>query len=279
MPHRFRHSVCNELYGDRPFAETCRAIHAAGYTGIEIAPFTLAEDAAAIPAGRRRELRSALESEGLTFAGLHWLLAAPKGLHVTTPDRALRERSWDYVRRLIGLCADLGPGGVMVFGSPRQRTSTGGAGPQEAARNLREGLACVAPHAAAQGVVLLLEALPANQGNDIVNTLEQAAETVRQIGSPAVRMIFDTHNTADETAPSAELLDRHFELIRHVHLNEMDGRRPGTGSYDFRSALEVLARRGYSGWLSLEVFDFHPGADTIARESLAYMEGQIASIS
>jgi len=29
MPHRFRHSVCNELYGDRPFAE--------GYMESEIA--------------------------------------------------------------------------------------------------------------------------------------------------------------------------------------------------------------------------------------------------
>ena len=40
---------------------------------------------------------------------MHWLLAAPKTLHVTTPDRAQRERSWNYFRRLIDLCADLGP--------------------------------------------------------------------------------------------------------------------------------------------------------------------------
>jgi sugar phosphate isomerase/epimerase len=75
------------------------------------------------------------------------------------------------------------------------------------------------------------------------------------------------------------LLDRHFDLIRHVHLNELDGRHPGTGSYDFQPLLEVLARRGYAGWLSLEVFDFRPGADWIARESLGYMEARIAQLT
>jgi sugar phosphate isomerase/epimerase len=64
-----------------------------------------------------------------------------------------------------------------------------------------------------------------------------------------------------------------------VHLNEMDGKHPGTGSYDFKPVLEVLARRGYTGWLSLEAFDFTPGADAIAAESLRYMEAQIAQLT
>jgi len=36
----------------------------------------------------------------------------------------------------------------------------------------------------------------------------------------------------------------------------------------------VLRGRDYSGWVSLEVFDFSPGAETIARESLRYLENQ-----
>ena len=73
-------------------------------------------------AAQRAEYRDIIRSEGLTFAGLHWLMVSPKGLHVTGPDAALRRRSWDHIRALIDLCADLGPDGVMVFGSPNQRS-------------------------------------------------------------------------------------------------------------------------------------------------------------
>src|SRR5437764_14618757 len=141
----FRHAMCNEAFEKYSLAEACRAIRAAGYSGIEIAPFTLAEIPAEIAPEARREARDIIESEGLTFAGLHWLMVSPKGLHVTTPDAGLRARSWEHIRQLIDLCADLGPGGVMVFGSPKQRGTTGGLTPAEASRNYVEGLAGVAP--------------------------------------------------------------------------------------------------------------------------------------
>lgn len=274
MAPSFRHAVCNELYRDWPFGEAVKHIRKAGYAGIEIAPFTLSEDPAAIEAGKRREYRSIMESEGLQFAGLHWLLAAPPGLHVTGPDKALRERSWDYVRRLIDLCADLGPEGVLVFGSPRQRSSTGGLNREEAARHFIEGLAGVAPHAAERGAPVLVEALSPNQ-TDVVSSLEEAVAVVREVGSPGAKTIFDTHNAVDETEPHAALLERYFDLIRHVHVNEVDGRHPGTGTYDFQAILEVLHRLGYTGWISLEVFDFTAGADRIASESLHYLQSII----
>jgi sugar phosphate isomerase/epimerase len=101
---------------------------------------------------------------------------------------------------------------------------------------------------------------------------------VLEIGSPAVRMMFDTHNAIDETEPHARLVEQHFDLIHHVHINEMDGRHPGTGSYDFKPVLAVLKRRSYQGWISLEVFDFKPGAELIANDSIRHIESEIARI-
>ena len=277
MAYSFHHSICNEVFEKWDFTESCKAIRRAGYGGIEIAPFTLAEDPAQIQAGRRRELRGIIESEGLRFAGLHWLMVAPKGLHVTTPDATLRERSWRHIRNLVDLCADLGPAGVMVFGSPAQRATTGGLSRAEATRHYADGLASVAPHALERGVTILVEALPKGQC-DVVTTLDEAASIVQRINSPAIRTMFDVHNAVDETEPHAVLVDRHFDLIRHVHVNEMDGRHPGTGSYDFRPVLDVLRRRKFSGWVSLECFDFTPGADKIANDSLRYLESQIAQL-
>jgi hypothetical protein len=36
MPHHFRHAICNEAFEGWRFADTCRAVRQAGYTGIEI---------------------------------------------------------------------------------------------------------------------------------------------------------------------------------------------------------------------------------------------------
>ena len=145
------------------------------HTGIEIAPFTLGALPHEITAERRRELRAAMSEEGLDFAGLHWLLAGPAGLHVTTPDETVRRRSWNYVRDLIDLCADLATNPpVMVFGSPKQRGTTAGATREEATRHFIAGFRELAPHAEARKVTLLVEALPAGQC-DVVQTLAEAA--------------------------------------------------------------------------------------------------------
>jgi len=273
MPHAFRHAICNEVFEGWSFADTCRAIGKAGYSGIEIAPFTLAEDPAAIFLAQRREYRDIMASEGLAFVGLHWLMVSPKGLHVTTPDPSLRARSWQHIRHLIDLCADLGPDGILVFGSPKQRGATGGLSPAAATRHFVDGLAAVAPQAGDRGVTILMEALAPSQC-DVVTSLGEAAALVREIDHAAVRTMFDCHNAIDETEPHAALVDRYYDLIRHIHVNELDGRYPGSGSYDFKSLFCVLRRRGYARWISAEVFDFTPGAEAIARDSLRYLETQ-----
>jgi sugar phosphate isomerase/epimerase len=277
MPYRFRHAMCNEAFEGWPFAKACQAIRKAGYTGIEIAPFTLAEKPGDITAAERREYRQVIQSEGLNFVGLHWLMVSPAGLHVSGPDAGLRQRSWEHIRHLIDLCADLGAGGVMVFGSPKQRSTTGGLARAEATRNFIDGLTGVAPHAADRHVSVLVEALPANQ-SDVVETLEEAVALVREIGSPYIQTMFDVHNAIDETLPHAALVERWFDHIRHVHVNELDGRHCGAGDYDYKPVLEALRRRNYAGWVSLEAFDFTPGAERLANESLRHLESEIAKL-
>ncbi len=274
MGFRFRHSICNEIYQGWDFTETCRHVKATGYEGIEIAPFTLSEDPCNISAADRKQCADVIASEGLTFVGLHWLMVAPKGLHVTTPDGDLRERSWAHIRGLVDLCADLGPNGVMVFGSPLQRGTTGGSTREEATRRYIEGLSGVAPHAEERGVRILVEALPSNQ-TDVIGSLEEAVQVVLEVNSPAVRTMFDTHNAVDETEAHAALIERFFDAIQHVHVNETDGGHCGTGDYGFAPVLAALKRLNYRGWISLEAFDFSPGPERIASESIRYLNSII----
>ncbi len=276
MLFTYRLAVCNELFRGVSFSEVCKQVRALGYDGLEIAPFTLADDPTSLSIGQRREYREAMAGEGLEFVGLHWLLAAPEGLHVTTPDEQLRARSWDCVDRLIDLCADLAgckeeDNGVLVFGSPKQRSTTGGMTPREAKDVLAHGLAHAAARAESREVKILLEALSPDQ-TDVVNCLGDAVSIVKSIGSRAVQTMFDTHNAVAEKVSHAELIRRYAPYIQHVHLNENDGREPGTGDYDFGSLLTALAEMKYKGWVSLEVFDFSRDPQQVARQSLNHLQ-------
>lgn len=265
----FNYSVCNELFEKWEFANTCRAARKLGYAGLEISPFTLAENVDQVSPARRKEMRDILRSEGLKFTGLHWLLVTPKWLHVTTRDKDVRERSWAYVDKLIDLCGDLG-GGVMVFGSPKQRGTRDGATRDEAMKNFIDGLAKVAAHAAARKATICVEALDHGQ-TDVMNTLDEAVKVVKAVNHPAIRTMFDYHNVADEKEASDILVRRYYPMIRHIHINEMDGRWPGSGHYDFLPVLRVLKEKKYKGWVSLEVFDFKPDPETIARSAIEYI--------
>ena len=150
----------------------------------------------------------------------------------------------------------------MVFGSPNQRATTGGLTREQATRNYIDGLAGVAPQAESRGVTVLVEALPIGPVRRGADARRGRRPSCGEIDSPAVRTMFDVHNAIDEAEPHAALVDRYFDFIRHVHVNELDGRHCGAGNYDFKPVLEMLRRREYQGWVSLEAFDFTPGAET-----------------
>jgi sugar phosphate isomerase/epimerase len=114
-------AICNETFQDRSFVAQCQAAQAAGYTGIEIAPFTLADNISNLTSADLAACRQAASDHGLEIIGLHWLLAKTEGCHLASPDDAVRAATLDYVQRLADLCDSLG-GKFMVWGSPQQRS-------------------------------------------------------------------------------------------------------------------------------------------------------------
>lgn len=278
QPFEWRFAICNEIMRDWPWEKQCSFAAEVGYQGIEIAPFTLAESVEEILPAQRAEMRAVAERAGIQIVGLHWLLVSPKWLHFTTPDEDVRRRTWEYVGKLIDFCADLG-GKVMVFGSPKQRNATGGLTREQATQNLIAGLRHLAPHAARRQVQILVEPLDHTQ-TDVVNTLAEAVEVVKAVDHPAIQTMFDFHNTVDEKEPHEKLVRAHFGYIKHVHVQEMDGAYmgAGTGVRDYVPTFRALKELGYSGWVSLEVFQFEPGPEKIARESLKTLRQIVADI-
>ena len=266
----FRYAMCNESMQGMAWEEECDLVAKAGYRGIEIAPFSLVrEGVEEISPGTRKAMVDSMEKAGIQCAGLHWLLSPPPaGLHFTTPEDGIRRKTLAYVQKLIDLCGDLG-GKVMVFGSPKGRSTDGKIAVEEAKKYFREGLVKVADHARERGVKILIEPLGRNQ-TDVINTTEEAMEIVRALNHPAIQTMFDFHNTVDESLSFVEIIDRYYPYIHHVHVMEMDGKYlgSGNGAKDYLSAFQLLKDRGYDQWVSLEVFDFSPGPLTIARESM-----------
>ena len=75
-----------------------------------------------------------------------------------------------------------------------------------------------------------------------------------------------------------ELIHRHKNLCGHFHVNDTNLLGPGMGETDFRPILQALQEVKYDGWVSVEVFDYSPGAKKIAEDSIRHMQDILSSL-
>jgi sugar phosphate isomerase/epimerase len=265
----FRYAICNETFGDWPLAKACDFAAECGYSGIEIAPFTLAPLATEVSAGSRGEIRRTIARSGLDCVGLHWLLAKTEGFHVADPDPVVRARTIDYLGDLARLCHDLG-GRVLVFGSPKQRSLLPGVSPGQALDHIHEVFSRLVPVLEATDTVVALEPLSPVE-TDVLTTAAETCRLIERIGSPHVRLHLDVKAMASEETPIPEIIVASARHLEHFHANDVNLQGPGFGAVDFAPIFTALDEVRYAGWVSVEVFDYAPGPDRLARESIAFM--------
>jgi sugar phosphate isomerase/epimerase len=268
-------AICNEMFGDRPFADTFSTIRKLGYTGVEIAPFTLlpsAEpfDASRVPAERIIEARMMAEDAGLEVVGLHWLLAKTEGYYLTSPDPTVRRRTVDYLRLLAELCADLG-GHILVLGSPKQRNLLPGVNYDDAEAYATEVLHLAVPAFADFGVRLGLEPLGPTEG-DFLLTAKAGIRLAEMVASPNCKLHLDVKAMSSEEQPIPQIIRESRDWLIHFHANDPNLLGPGMGNVDFRPIFAALNEINYTGWVSVEVFKYEPSPDEIARQSIDYMQ-------
>jgi sugar phosphate isomerase/epimerase len=264
-----RYAICNETFGDWDHARVCAAAAKYGYAGLEVAPFTFAPLITDVSADRRRTLRKQAEDGGVPIIGLHWLLAKTDGFMLTSPDPAVRERTATYLGELARGCRDLG-GDLMVFGSPQQRRVPPGHTRHQAADFAADTFRRAAPAIADQGVRLCLEPLAPAEA-DFLTTCAEAVELLDRIDHPSFVLHLDVKAMSSDAEPVPDLIRKYAGRTGHFHANDPNRRGPGFGDADFRPVFRALRASGYSGWVSVEVFDYTPDPETIARESIRYM--------
>lgn len=265
------------MYEGWDWQKQCQSIVETGYTGIEVAPFTLADKVENISVDQRKELVAVAQNHGLEIIGLHWLLAKTEGLHLTTADDAVRQATTDYLIQLGDLCGDLG-GKVMVFGSPFQRNLEEGTSYETAFERAKEVFQAAMPRIADRGVQLLIEPLTTKETN-FINTCDQGAELIQAVDHPNFLLHQDVKAMLGEGTPLPGIIEKHKDLTAHFHVNDSNLLGPGMGETDYHPIFKALLESGYDGWVSVEVFDYSPGAENIAKQSLDYMQRILAEVS
>lgn len=261
-------AICNEIFQGWQLEDAFAFIKDVGYEGVEIAPFTLAERVEQISPEERKRIRQLAEKFGLEIVGLHWLLVSPSGLHLTAPDDSIRKRTKDYFRELICFCSDLG-GKIMVVGSPKQRSLVPGDTYEEAWERTKAFFSDLLPLAQDCKVTLCIEALP--NETDFISTLDEAIRFVREINHLNLQTMVDVKSAVNEGLRLDEAVYKAAPHLRHVHANDVNRLGPGMGDVDFTPLAKALKEINYEGFVSVEVFDFSPGAERIAKESLNYL--------
>ncbi|MEX0669813.1 MAG: sugar phosphate isomerase/epimerase family protein [Pirellulales bacterium] len=265
----FRYAICNETFGDWPLAKACDFAAAAGYSGIEVAPFTLAPLATDLSAPARSEMRRTIARAGLDCVGLHWLLAKTEGFHVAHPDAAVRAHTVEYLGELARLCNDLG-GRVLVFGSPKQRSLLPGVSPEQAVDFIHEVFSRLVPVLETTDTVVALEPLSLAE-TDVLTTAAETCRLIDRIGSPHVRLHLDVKAMSSEREAIPEIIVASARHLEHFHANDANLQGPGFGAVDFGPIFRALDEIRYAGWVSVEVFDYAPGPERLVRESIDYM--------
>jgi len=277
-------ALCNEVLQPLTFERQCVVAAQLGYDGLEVAPFTLADDPMTIDDSQASEIRHMAEDAGITVSGLHWLLVAPSGLSIVSADAAVRERTAVVMERLVELCRLMG-GRYLVHGSPKQRSVPPGETLSATRSRAAECFARAARAAQTCGVTYCIEPLSPRE-TDFINTVADAVALVDEIGSPALRTMIDCSAAAQaEDEPVDVLMARWMPggRIAHVQVNDANRRGPGQGEMAFAPIVGTLLRMQseghYRGIVAVEPFDYVPDGMGAAARAIGYLKGLVEGLA
>ncbi len=252
-------SICNEIfyYEDRekwPIRRQFETAADIGFDGLEIAPFTLADHVDDITDAQKGEIVEASEDTGVEVAGIHWLLVGPEGMHATSPDPQVRERTTVYLEKLVRLGIDIG-GQMMVVGSPQQRDIREGVTFDQAWKWFRQSMRRCGEVGHTLDFKTCIEPLAKETNNNFIMRGYQAARMVDEIGLPSVGIILDTYSGVKEERDLPATIREYGDILYHYHCNDDSGYAPGIGETDFVPVMKALDDVGFERFASIEVFE------------------------
>jgi sugar phosphate isomerase/epimerase len=169
-------------------------------------------------------------------------------------DPQMRRIRIEHTNNCLRLAAELGCGNISI--PPGGRV---GELPDDQALTLfSKGLEQVIPTAEALGVRLLIEPEPFL----LMENSSQFLRFIKDIQSEMVGLNFDIGHFFCAGEDPALAFEQLFSWVGHVHIEDIAADRshhhliPGLGAIDFEAVLGTMARMGYQGDISLELYPY-----------------------
>jgi hydroxypyruvate isomerase len=143
----------------------------------------------------------------------------------------------------------LGAGGVVVNSYPDWSYT-------KKALNCLKTLLALAPVAQKYGVTCVLEPLNAHvdHAGNALTTIAGAAEIVRLVDSPNIKILFDMYHMQIEQGNLVPTYLEYKDVIAHIHIADNPGRHePGTGEINYKYIIGALDAAGYTGSVAFEL--------------------------
>ena len=259
--------------------ETIQRIAAIGYRGMEL----LADVPHAWPAGlleqQKQVIRDCLARHKMAIANVNAFMmnavADPRQPYWhpswIEPDPNYRTIRREHTKRALALAAELGAPGIQTEpGGPLEK----GQSWAEAARVFYDQFMPCVEIAEQCGVNLLIEPEPGL----FIERFEQYLEFAGRIGSARVGLNFDIGHAFCVGQEPEAWIARMAPHTKHYHIEDIAATRehrhliPGRGAIDFAAVLGEIARTGYDGWITVELYPYVDNPDEAGREAKEYLE-------
>jgi hydroxypyruvate isomerase len=123
---------------------------------------------------------------------------------------------------------------------------------QAVIKALKAGAHVVAP----EGITIILEPLNVlvDHPKQLLVTSSQAAQVLRAVGSPNVKMLFDVYHQQITEGNLSRNIRTYADLIGYFQIADNPGRHePGTGEIQYAQVLRTIHDSGYRGAIGLEM--------------------------
>lgn len=274
-------AICNEMFENIDFDYICKYVSENGYKGIEIAPYTFAKDVRFITREDRKKIVATAAKYNLEIVAIHWLLAYPANLSISTPNMKIWRNTLEYFKALVDFANEIGSN-ILVLGSPNQRNIDPNWNVKESRQRAISLLKEVALYALKlnPNIIIAYEPLSPKVTN-LGSTISESLSLIFEVGCMNVKLHIDANAMSSEMCGPDELIDlAGLEQITHVHLNESTLLGPGmkTDNPISGKILKKLISMGYSGWFSVETFDRSVSGENIAKESMEYIKNELEKL-
>jgi D-psicose/D-tagatose/L-ribulose 3-epimerase len=193
-----------------------------------------------------------------------------------------------YMKRLVDIAGVLSTDIVMgpLYSATGRADAVPAAEYKRHWRTVCAHLKTICDYAEAHGKMICLEPLNRFE-TDFLNTVEQGLQMIREVKSPALKLLLDTFHMNIEEKNPADAIRRAGRHVGHIHASASDRGTPGNDNVDWPSVAKALKDIRYQGAVVIESFTqdvqviaraaaiwrkIEPNRDDIAVKGLAFLK-------